>query len=123
MVCSKCQKFTNSTILATPGIKKKSEIYFGSSGGSNGDYKARPSSIQGHNGIGKARRHSKLLSKAAKNPYSSSSCKTCKTRIEQGRTFCQKCAYKANACLVCGKSNSKSTASAPIIEGQKFNLK
>lgn len=41
---------------------------------------------------------SKLLSKAAKNPYAqyASSCKTCKTKTDSGRTYCQRCAYKAN---------------------------
>ncbi|KAI1003800.1 hypothetical protein K3495_g4408 [Podosphaera aphanis] len=81
--------------------------------------RTKTSSTLGHNGIGK----SKLLSKAAKNPYSSSSCSTCKTRVEKGNTYCQKCAYKSNACLICGKSNSKSTATVPVITGQKFTLK
>ncbi|TQS39158.1 hypothetical protein Golomagni_00320 [Golovinomyces magnicellulatus] len=128
MVCSKCQKLQKSTILATPEVKRKSEIYYGSSMA----YKSKQSPTLGNNGIGK----SKLLSKAAKNPYTSSSCKTCKTKVEQGRTYCQKCAYKANgiiymkivvddllACLICGKTNSKSIDGVPRIEGQKFTLK
>lgn len=115
MVCTKCQKLQKSTILATPEVKKKSEIYYGSSMA----YKSKQSPTLGNNGIGK----SKLLSKAAKNPYTSSFCKTCKTKVEQGRTYCQRCAYKENACLICGKSNSKSTNAVPRIEGQKFSLK
>jgi len=30
MVCSKCQKLTKGTTLATPEVKKKSEMYYGS---------------------------------------------------------------------------------------------
>ncbi|RKF62728.1 hypothetical protein OnM2_031021 [Erysiphe neolycopersici] len=119
MVCSKCQKLARSTTLATPEVKKKNDIYYGSSArNKSGEAPSKSSSTLGYNGIGK----SKLLSKAAKNPYASSSCRACKTRIEQGKTYCQKCAYKANACWICGKANSKSTAATPIIEGQKFNL-
>lgn len=36
MVCSKCQKLTKKTTLATPEVKKKSEIYHGSSATSKG---------------------------------------------------------------------------------------
>lgn len=42
MVCSKCQKKLKSTELATPGVKRKSEMYYGSpstslgGGGSSG---------------------------------------------------------------------------------------
>lgn len=41
---------------------------------------------------------SKLLSSKAKNPYAAyaSSCETCKTKTEQGRKFCQRCAYQKN---------------------------
>ncbi|TVY38353.1 hypothetical protein LOCC1_G006177 [Lachnellula occidentalis] len=122
MVCGKCQKLSKSTVLATPGVKKKNDMYYGSPAGSSsksGD-KTKSATI-GNNGVGK----SKLLSKSARNPYASysSSCTTCKTKLEQGKTYCQKCAYKANACAMCGKTNSKSTAAAPVIAGQKFTLK
>ncbi|TVY14123.1 Cysteine-rich PDZ-binding protein [Lachnellula arida] len=122
MVCGKCQKLSKSTTLATPGVKKKNDMYYGSPAGSSsksGD-KTKSATI-GNNGVGK----SKLLSKSARNPYASysSSCTTCKTKLEQGKTYCQKCAYKANACAMCGKANSKSTAAAPVIAGQKFTLK
>ncbi|RDL34421.1 Uncharacterized protein BP5553_07549 [Venustampulla echinocandica] len=124
MVCAKCQKLSKSTTLATPGVKKRSDMYYGSPAGSSsksGDKDKSKSATLGNNGIGK----SKLLSKAARNPYASysSSCTTCKTKVDQGRTYCQKCAYKANACAMCGKANSKSTAAAPVIAGQKFTLK
>ncbi|CAL3968603.1 hypothetical protein PZA11_004632 [Diplocarpon coronariae] len=122
MVCAKCTKIAKSTTLATPGVKKKSEIYYGSPAASSksGD-KTKTSATLGQNGIGK----SKLLSKAARNPYAiySSSCSTCKTKVDQGRTYCHKCAYKANSCAICGKSESKSTSAAPVIAGQKFTLK
>ncbi|KAI6247210.1 hypothetical protein HI914_05062 [Erysiphe necator] len=119
MVCSKCQQKVRATTLVTPEVKKKNDIYYGSCRHKSGEVSSKTSSTLGYNGIGK----SKLLSKAAKNPFASSSCRACKTRIEQGKTYCQKCAYKANACLMCGKTNSKSTAGSPIIEGQNFNLK
>ncbi|KAJ5054397.1 uncharacterized protein L3040_000671 [Drepanopeziza brunnea f. sp. 'multigermtubi'] len=122
MVCGKCQKVTKATTLATPGVKKKSEMYYGSpAGSSKSSDKPKTSATLGNNGIAK----SKLLSKAARNPYAtySSSCSTCKTKIDQGRTYCHKCAYKANACAICGKKESKSTAAAPVIAGQKFTLK
>lgn len=54
MVCAKCEKAAKSTTLATPGVKKKSEMYYGSSAGSgskSGDKK--PSATLGNNGIGK----------------------------------------------------------------------
>ncbi|CAG8954132.1 hypothetical protein HYFRA_00009236 [Hymenoscyphus fraxineus] len=122
MVCSKCQKLAKSTTLATPGVKKKNDMYYGSpAGSSKGSDKSKTSATLGSNGIGK----SKLLSKTARNPYAaySSSCTSCKTKVDQGRTYCQKCAYKANACAMCGKASSKSTAAAPVIAGQKFTLK
>lgn len=71
-----------------------------------------------------------------------SSCSKCKTKITQGHTFCQSCAYRNDcketplvsinsdwtnlrlaACAMCGKPNKKSKASAPVISGQKFTLK
>ncbi|TVY80929.1 Cysteine-rich PDZ-binding protein [Lachnellula suecica] len=120
MVCGKCQKLSKSTTLATPGVKKKNDMYYGSPAGSSskaGDRSKTASATLGNNGIGK--------SKSARNPYAaySSSCTTCKTKVDQGKTYCQKCAYKANACAMCGKANSKATAAAPVIAGQKFTLK
>lgn len=108
MVCVKCQKLQKKTELATPSVKRKSDIYHGSS--TSGD-KGKSSATVGPTGIGKvltflslyngARANiivqSKLLSKSAKNPYAaySSSCTNCKTKIDQGHKFCHKCAYKA----------------------------
>ncbi|RFU34996.1 hypothetical protein B7463_g1345, partial [Scytalidium lignicola] len=108
-----------TTTLATPGVKKKSEIYYGSPASSKES--GKPSATLGNNGVTK----SKLLSKSARNPYAaySSSCSKCKTKVDPGHKFCHKCAYQANACSMCGKSNVKSIAGAPVVAGQKFTLK
>lgn len=45
MVCAKCQK--NETTLATPAVKRKSELYYGSSA-------KKTSATTGNNGVGKA---------------------------------------------------------------------
>ncbi|KAL0932005.1 cript family protein [Colletotrichum truncatum] len=114
MVCTKCQKLgKGGSTLATPSVKKKSEMYHGSAASSS-----KPT--LGSTGIGK----SKLLSKAAKNPYAqySSACSKCKTKVSQGHSLCQSCAYRADACASCGKPNKKKTA-APVVAGQKFTLK
>ncbi|KAK5664227.1 hypothetical protein OQA88_443 [Cercophora sp. LCS_1] len=117
MVCAKCQKL-NKTTLATPGVKKKSEMYYGSSASSSSA--GKKSATLGQTGISK----SKLLSKAAKNPYAqySSSCARCKTKVSQGHSLCQQCAYKSDSCAICGKANKKKT-DAPVVSGQKFTLK
>ena len=51
MVCSKCQKLQKTT-LATPGVKRKHDMYYGSptAGGTN---KSKTSATQGSTGIGK----------------------------------------------------------------------
>lgn len=68
---------------------------------------------------------SKLVSKSAKNPYAqySSSCSKCKTKVSQGFTYCQSCAYQNDSCAMCGKPNKKSKNGAPVISGQQFTLK
>ncbi|KAJ4392201.1 hypothetical protein N0V93_005826 [Gnomoniopsis smithogilvyi] len=116
MVCSKCQKLSKGTTLATPGVKKKTEMYHGSPAASSSK-----SVTQGQTGIGK----SKLLSSNAKNPYAqySSSCTKCKTKISQGHSYCNKCAYQTDLCAICGKPNKKTTGTAPKVTGQKFSLK
>ncbi|KAA6414049.1 MAG: hypothetical protein FRX48_02411 [Lasallia pustulata] len=125
MVCTKCQNLSQKTHPATPTVKRKSDLYHGSPASTSAvrSDKTKPSATLGHNGIGK----SKLLSKSAQNPYAaySSSCSTCKTKTEQGRKFCQRCAYKANACAMCGKglSKEKATDGAPVVQGQKFSAK
>ncbi|MCJ1337417.1 hypothetical protein MMC09_002699 [Bachmanniomyces sp. S44760] len=129
MVCAKCQKIKARTELATPGVKRKNDLYHGSPAssssmaGSSKDKGKSSSATLGTTGIGK----SKLLSKSAKNPYAaySSSCSTCKTKTDQGSTYCHRCAYKANACAMCGKSISKqkSTDGASLVQGQKFSAK
>ncbi|KAF6820989.1 CRIPT family protein [Colletotrichum musicola] len=116
MVCTKCQKLgKGGTSLATPSVKKKSEMYHGSAASAS----SKPT--LGNTGIGK----SKLLSKAAKNPYAqySSACSKCKTKISQGHSLCQSCAYRADSCASCGKPNKKAKSAAPVVAGQKFTLK
>lgn len=56
MVCTKCQKLQTTT-LATPGVKRKDEMYYGAPAGSkaaNND-KSKPSATIGSTGIGKVR--------------------------------------------------------------------
>ncbi|KZF21528.1 cript family protein [Xylona heveae TC161] len=122
MVCSKCQKL-QKTELATPGVKRKSEMYYGSPATSSASSRDKSSSATlGSNGIGK----SKLLSKTAKNPMLAygSSCKTCKKKTPQGHMYCQPCAYKAAACASCGKTEKKkSSGGAPVVQGQKYSSK
>jgi RNA polymerase subunit RPABC4/transcription elongation factor Spt4 len=91
MVCAKCQKLVKGTSLATPGVKKKSEMYYGSSSATT-KASGSQSATLGNTGVIK----SKLLSKSAKNPYAaySSACTKCKTKITQGHSLCHKCAYK-----------------------------
>lgn len=54
MVCAKCQKIQKTT-LATPGVKRKNEMYYGSPAGSKaGDKdKSKSSATMGSTGIGK----------------------------------------------------------------------
>ncbi|TPX10863.1 uncharacterized protein E0L32_008252 [Thyridium curvatum] len=123
MVCSKCAKLSKGTTLATPGVKKKSEMYYGSPAASSSSTASGPkkSATLGNTGVTK----SKLLSQSAKNPYAqySSSCDKCKTKVSQGHKFCNKCAYQANACAMCGKPNTKTAKGASLVSGQKFTLK
>ena len=59
MVCAKCQKKLKKTELATPGVKRKADIYYGSpasSFGSGGDAKAKGvagNSTLGNSGVSK----------------------------------------------------------------------
>ena len=94
MVCAKCQKNLKKTELATPGVKRKNEIYLGSPTVDKSKTGSSSSTTLGGSGIGK----SKLLSKSAKNPYAaySSSCETCKVKVAQGYKLCHRCAYKAS---------------------------
>ncbi|KAL2024397.1 hypothetical protein VTK56DRAFT_8208 [Thermocarpiscus australiensis] len=118
MVCAKCQKVKKTT-LATPEVKKKSEMYYGSPASSTSSLDKKSATL-GQTGVSK----SKLLSKAAKNPYAqySSSCSRCKTKISQGHTYCNQCAYRSAACAVCGKPEKPKSA-VPIVDGQKRSLK
>ena len=51
MVCTKCQKLSKATSLATPEVKKKSEMYYGSAASSKAS--TSKSATVGQNGIGK----------------------------------------------------------------------
>ena len=121
MVCAKCQKL-NKTTLATPGVKKKSEMYYGSPASSSSST-GKKSATLGQTGISKVcfQRicwifsqltilQSKLLSKAAQNPYAqySSACTRCKTKVSQGHSYCNQCAYRVD-----GGSQSFKTVSPP----------
>ena len=88
MVCAACAKLQKPTSLATPTPKRKSEQYHLSLQSTSA------SRASTSNGITK----NKLLGKGAKNPYAvyAASCEKCKTKVEQGKRYCQSCAYKAN---------------------------
>ncbi|KAG7290598.1 hypothetical protein NEMBOFW57_000601 [Staphylotrichum longicolle] len=118
MVCAKCQKL-NKTTLATPGVKKKSEMYYGSAASSS-SATGKKSATLGQTGVSK----SKLLSKAAKNPYAqySSACTRCKTKVAQGHALCNQCAYRSDSCHICGKAN-KAKSAVPTVDGQKRTFK
>ena len=51
MVCAKCQKL-NKTTLATPGVKKKSEMYYGSAASSSSSSEKKSATV-GQTGISK----------------------------------------------------------------------
>lgn len=55
MVCSKCQKKLKSTELATPGVKRKNDMYYGSPSSSlgGGADKGKAKATLGATGIGK----------------------------------------------------------------------
>jgi len=57
MVCAKCQKL-NKTTLATPGVKKKAEMYYGSAASASSSASApgaKKSATLGQSGISKVR--------------------------------------------------------------------
>ena len=68
MVCSKCAKFVTGTALATPGVKKKSEMYYGSSASSSagGSGSTKKPATLGQTGIGKVCDEQSLKSVTAK---------------------------------------------------------
>lgn len=53
MVCAKCQKLSKGTTLATPRVKKKSEMYLGSPAASSSS--SSKSATAGQTGVGKVR--------------------------------------------------------------------
>jgi hypothetical protein len=52
MVCSKCQKKLKSTELATPGVKRKNEMYYGSPSTTLGGGDSKKATL-GNTGVGK----------------------------------------------------------------------
>ncbi|GAB7348762.1 hypothetical protein MBLNU459_g7491t1 [Dothideomycetes sp. NU459] len=129
MVCAKCQKLVKQTKLATPDVKNKKDMYYGSPASTSKGTKstgggAGAGTTLGSSGVSK----SKLLGKGAKNPYAaySSTCAGCPTKTEAGRKYCQRCAYTKNACPICGKSmaaQASGSSKAPVVQGQKFTMK
>ncbi|KAJ5953328.1 hypothetical protein N7454_000224 [Penicillium verhagenii] len=96
MVCGKCQKKLKTTELATPGVKSKNDMYFGSPSTTLG---GSGKATLGATGIGK----SKLLGAKAKNPYA---------------------AYASSSCTMCGKNIlGKSAKDQPIVSGHKTTSK
>lgn len=55
MVCSKCQKKLKATELATPGVKRKNDMYYGSPSSTlgGGADKGKSKATLGATGIGK----------------------------------------------------------------------
>jgi len=53
MVCSKCQKKLKATELATPGVKNKNDMYYGSPSSKSGADKGKTKATLGATGIGK----------------------------------------------------------------------
>ena len=63
MVCAKCQKLQKSTELATPGVKRKNESYYGSPALSakGDDAKSKSSATLGSTGVGKVKESIHLM--------------------------------------------------------------
>lgn len=53
MVCFKCQKKLKSTELATPGVKRKNEMYYGSPASTVGGAAKGSKATIGSTGVGK----------------------------------------------------------------------
>ena len=73
MVCAKCQKKLKQTELATPGVKRKSEMYYGSpatsgSGSASSSHTDKSKPTLGNTGIGKVSRCSPILLVPVTNP-------------------------------------------------------
>jgi len=54
MVCAKCAKLQSQTQLATPGVKRKNDIYLGSPTAAT-SVKGKPSATLGNTGVTKVR--------------------------------------------------------------------
>ena len=53
MVCAKCQKKLKSTELATPGVKRKNDMYYGSPASTLGGGSATGKATLGTSGVSK----------------------------------------------------------------------
>lgn len=63
MVCAKCQKISKKTELATPSVKRKNDLYYGSPASTsvgNSD-KSKTSATLRNNGVGKVRFYRRLF--------------------------------------------------------------
>ena len=60
MVCAKCQKKLKATELATPGVKNKNDMYYGSPSSTLGGGAAKGKATLGTTGVGKVRYVSSL---------------------------------------------------------------
>ncbi|KAI1317741.1 hypothetical protein EDD11_007915 [Mortierella claussenii] len=90
MVCTKCEKKLAKVIC--PDKWKDG---------------ARNTTVGTSSTAGRKLGENKLLSKkrvtAKFNPYATSKCKTCKSKVHQeGAMYCQGCAYKQGQCALCG---------------------
>ncbi|GAO13142.1 hypothetical protein UVI_02025000 [Ustilaginoidea virens] len=103
MVCGKCQKLPKTT-LATPDVKKKSEMYYGSPAGTSSKASGSKPSTLGQSGVVK------------------NDCKLPRGEIAEmsanGELTC------GPVCVMCGKPNKKTKSNAaPTVSGQKFTMK
>ena len=137
MVCTKCQRLQKKTELATPGVKRRSDLYFGSPASNDN---SKSSATSNNSGIGKVgwaalcglvlfsslvdifiSVQSKLLSKGATNPYAaySSTCRTCKTKVQlkarKGRSSIATVAKQA-----IGRSRPQILQSMCLQNGQRY---
>lgn len=135
MVCTKCQRLQKKTELATPGVKRKSDLYFGSSASNDNSKSSATSTFSGIGKVGWAALRglvlfsslvdifiqSKLLSKGATNPYAaySSTCRTCKTKVQlkarKGRSSIATVAKQA-----IGRSRPQILQSMCLQNGQRY---
>ncbi|KYK60010.1 hypothetical protein DCS_01144 [Drechmeria coniospora] len=134
MVCARCQKLFKGTTLATPEVKKKSEMYYGSS--STKAAGTKPSATIGQNEqafVQVGQEPLRSIFQVDMNPDLTDELGSLTlTLFSQLVTMVGSHATDPAgpikltaqaACAMCGKANKKSTTKAPVISGQKFTLK